>query len=311
MAMAILCRIGRVGALIVALTALPAYAHDSPEHEVEHLTEQMQRRGATAPLLFRRACEYRVLGQLERASSDLERALKLDASHVDARAELARIQLAEHQPAEALATIDAALAQVRQPDRRPPLWMIRSDVATAQERYADALADCKSAVKERPDQIDWLLKRSLLQAKLARHDERIRDLAAAYAQTQSGVLKIEQIEALLDAKQFQWALEQIEKELAASRWQSAWLVRRARALAGLGHGEAAAEDLRAAISEINRRLSPARPDVTLLVDRGLAWGLLGDRPAAEKDLQAARKLHADGWLVGRLESVVAAESKNP
>ena len=111
-------------------------------------------------------------------------------------------------------------------------------------------------------------------------------------------------EALIDAGQFRQALARIEPQLASARWQSSWLLRRARARKGLG--EESAPDVRTAIAELNRRLSPQHPDLTLLADRGTANALLGKMAEARKDLVAAKKLGADAWVVRRLETLLQA-----
>jgi hypothetical protein len=94
--------------------------------------------------------------------------------------------------------------------------------------------------------------------------------------------------------------------LSESRWQSSWLIRRARARQKLGETAAAKKDLQAAIVEINTRLRPERPDVTLLVDRGLAHALLGNVRAAQADLAAARAASADRALLFRLTKALPA-----
>jgi tetratricopeptide (TPR) repeat protein len=290
-------------AAILALSA-PAAAHDGPEHEIEHLTARIKRRGPTAPLLYQRASEYRVLGKLDKAAADLLEALKMDPRYLDARVELARVQLADNKPTEALTAINQALDLVTKPDEWAALLIVRSDIELARGETAKALADCESACHVRSTEVDWLLKRSQLQAELKLPERRVTDLAAACRLVPSAVLKIEWVEALLDARQMQPALEKIEAELEASRWQSAWLVRRARALEGLGRHEDAQADLRTAIDEINGRYNPVRPDLTLLVDRGLAYALCGERAAAAKDLATAKAHKAEPWLLTRLEGLL-------
>jgi hypothetical protein len=124
------------------------------------------------------------------------------------------------------------------------------------------------------------------------------------ALTGSFVLEIEWMEALIDGGDFQEALEGIEPQLAASRLQSSWRIRRARALLGLERREEARRDLGLALEEIGGRLKPDQPDITLLVDRGMARALLGDATGAGNDLEAARNQGAEGWMLWRLQRVL-------
>jgi hypothetical protein len=281
-------------------------AHDSPEHVIEHLTARMARQGRTAELLYRRACEYRALGKLSAAEQDLAAALEIKGDDARARLDLSRVQLAEGKTAAALLTIEPAIKEAAADADRAPLWIVRSDIHLARKKIDDALADCQAACAERPLEVDWQLKRSGLQARLGRHEARAAELKIAYEQTESGVLKIEWIEAMIDAGQTLQALEEIETELADCRSKSSWLLRRARARQGLGQSAAAADDLRAAIEELDERIDPARPDGSLLGDRGLAYALRGDWKVAAKNLALARAAGADEWMLQRLETLLAA-----
>src|SRR4051794_16083488 len=65
-------------AVVLLFCALPSLllAHDSPEHQVELLTSIMASQGKSESLLVKRAIEYRVLGQLDKAVQDLQQALQ-------------------------------------------------------------------------------------------------------------------------------------------------------------------------------------------------------------------------------------------
>ena len=260
--------------------------------------------GRTPFLLLKRAGEYRVLGQLNKAAADLREALKSEPNLAAAHTELSRIYLAQSEPAKALAAITQALALVSDEKARAPLRMWRAEIFVAQNKPAEALADIARAFETHPADIDWYLQRAQIQSRLGKFAECVAGLKAGFDQTGSAVLEIEWIEALIDAGQFRQALERIEPQLASARWQSSWLLRRARARKGLG--EEFAADVRAAITELNRRLSPQHPDLTLLADRGTANALLGKMAEARKDLVAAKNLGADAWVVRRLETLLQA-----
>ena len=298
-----------LGSLLAAFGACaPAAAHDGPQHVIDELTLQMASSGQTAARLYQRACEYRTLGKLDRAERDLRQALARDPKHRAAQIELAQVLLAAGQHTAAIAVVDRALRQVATPSELPPLRMIRCDALLAAGEAQQALAECRLACRANPTEVEWLLRRSQLEAQLGLHIERIAELAAAVKQHASGVLHIEWIDALLDAGRAGEALAPIEVELADSRLQSSWLIRRARARQMLGKPAEAAADLRLAIAEINQRIYPARPDLSLVADRGLAHALAGEFSSAERDLHAAQARHAEPWMLWRLEGVLAVRS---
>ena len=294
----------RAVATLAMLVALPVLAHDSPEHEVVRWTAAIELRGPSAERFYRRAGAYRELGKLERSAADLEAALRMDASFVSARIELARVQRSRGNLDAALAAIEPAIAQTSDTFRLPPLWMIRAEILADRGQLADALADCQRALERSSDQVDWYLTRAEIQRKLGRAEQRVAGLAVGYERTGSIVLKIEWIEALIDAGQAQAAIGPIDEELADCRWKSSWLLRRGRARGALGERAAAAADLHAAIAEIDERLSPDEPDPSLLADRGLAWALLGDRVAGQRDLACARQRRAEPWMIQRLAAAL-------
>ncbi len=280
-------------------------AHDSPEHVVEALTARIAREGKTAPLLYRRAVEYRVLGKLDHAAADLLAALKVDPAYLSAHRELCLVRLAGGRDGEALAAIDGAIALVPGERERAPLYMVRARVYADGGRDAAALADCERAFRHHTGEVDWYLTRARLQARLGTWDACLGGLKRGIEQTGSAVLEVEFVETLIDAGRYREALARIEPELQDARWQSAWRLRRGRALLGLGEKPRAQEDLRAAIAEMDPRIRPGTPDLMLVADRGLAYALLGDRALAKRDLAAAREGGIDSWVTHRLEAALA------
>jgi tetratricopeptide (TPR) repeat protein len=269
--------IPRFGLLSVLMLPTWLPAHDSPEHTVEALTTLMDRAGQTPDRLFQRATELRALGHLDQAAADLEAALELDSRYVPAALGLCRIRMAQSDleagldlSARALASLDLSGRQ------RAELLIIRAQLLQRCGQWTDALAACNQALKEPQPPVDWYLVRSRLQRYLQLDDQRISDLERAWQQTGSAVVQIEFIEALIDARKWDQALAHLQPELASARWQSAWLIRRARVRLGQGAQAAGRADLQRAIDEINTRLNPARPDVTLVADRAFAHELLGE-----------------------------------
>ncbi len=287
---------------------MPAPAHDSPEHVVESLTARMREQGRSAELLWQRAAEYRELGALDSAASDLREAIALQPDFLTARADLGRVQLRQGKTALALETLNEAVSSASDEPSRAPLYLARAEVHADRGELAAAAEDCERAIGACPGpEPDWYLLRGQMLLRLGKAREAAAGLKQGFDQTGSVVLEAEWIDAMLDAGQARTALDHIEPSLALSRCQSSWLIRRARARLALGQTARARGDLHAAVTEINERLRPARPEMTLLLDRGLALALLGDSEGAGRDLAAARKAGADASASWRLEAQLAAK----
>jgi tetratricopeptide (TPR) repeat protein len=301
----------RVAHLLLGLTILlppAATAHDSPEHVVEMLTARMEMVGERADLLWRRATEYRALGNLSAAARDLQRAIKLQPDYLPGLTDLSRVQLAQGHRRQAMATIDRAFKLVNDEADRAPLRMIRAEIFGESGDLEKALAQCDLALQHvTSTELDWYLTRSQIQCRLGKFNEAVAGLKRGFDLTGSAVLEVECIDAMIDAGLFREALEKIEPALAEMRWRSSWLLRRARVRLGCGEISGAHADLLGAIGELNQRLQTPFPDVTLLADRGLAYALSGDGLMAKRDLSAARKLGADAGTLRRLEVAVAAK----
>lgn len=294
--------------LLAACLPLRTSAHDSPEHVVEWLTARMSEQGKSADLLWRRAAEYRELGVLESAASDLREAVALKPDFLVARADLGRVQLRQGKAALALETLNEAVSAAGDEVSRAPLYLTRAEIHADRGELADAARDCERAIGATTGpEPDWYLLRGQMLLRLGKASEAAAGLKQGFEQTGSAVLEAEWIDALLDGGQARTALERIEPLLAESRCQSSWLLRRARARLALGQTARARGDLHAAVTEINERLNPARPEMHLLLDRGLALALLGDTTGANRDLAAARKAGADATAAWRLEARLAAK----
>jgi len=291
--------------LLVTLACPGAFAHDSPEHEIEALTQRMALSGRTADLLARRATEWRALGKLENAAADLRAALTLSTNSTALWCELASVLMLRGAHSEALQAANHAITLAPAATEQAPLRMFRAEVHENAGQYEAGLADCSFAFAHDAPMPDWYLTRARLQTRCGLFAESVRGLKEGFDKTGSVVLEIEWIEAMIDAGQTAAALGRIEPHLKRARWQGSWLVRRARAQIA---GEEAKNDLRNALAEFERRIKPDRPEATLIAERGLAHALLGERTAASKDLALSRRLEAPASALLRLERALAGSS---
>lgn len=286
----------------VLLGPLPLRAHDGPEHEIEELTNRLKRSGESADLYLERAIEYQLLGKLAEAARDLERAIELEPLNVPAHRELGRVYFRLGKTPEALTVLGKGLSLVSSPAEQATLLISRAEVLLSKNENAKSLEDASSAIEKHPTNVEWYLLRSRLQARLGQHEARVRGLEEGVQRTGSGVLQVEMSEALIDAKQFERVMEQIEKALVRARWRSSWLIRRARVLAATGKTAEAAMDLEESVLELDRRINSAAPEPSLLADRGRAYDLLGKRDLARSDYESAKSRGVDDdWVVERLK----------
>jgi len=291
-----------VAFMLPAGSVWPVSAHDSPEHVIEGLTARIQNDPRRPDLFWRRATEYRALGQSEAAVRDLKQALKLSPNHLAALTDLSRMQLAQGSRRAALRTIEYALALVEDDAQRAPLRMVRAEILSSSGQLEKALADCDRALPHASGvELDWYLTRSQIQTRLGRFREAAAGLHDGFERTGSGVLEVEWIDALIDGGFLGDAAGKIEPLLEESRWRSSWLIRRARVRLGQGDLSAAHADLLAAIAELNQRMDGRQTNVALVADRSLAYALAGDPTLARRDLVTARKLGADLTMLRRIE----------
>jgi tetratricopeptide (TPR) repeat protein len=264
-----------------AVLPLAAHAHDSPEHEIELLSEKIKTMGESADLLADRAVEYRLLGKLPEAIKDLERAVVLQPDSPVLQRELAHALYLSGKPDDALATISRGLRlKSDEPTELASLRILRADILRSKKEYPKALEDAKAAIALYGENPEWYLLRSDLQRRLKAHRERLGGLEAGIAATGAWILEVERVEALIDAGNLDAAMRTIEAELQDSRIKSSWLIRRARVRQSRGEQEAATEDLKTALAEIATRLNPKTPDVTLLLDKARALEMLGETKEA-------------------------------
>lgn len=296
---------------LAAFMALMLSAHEGPEHEIEELTQRIAANGESADLLLERAIEYRVLGQLKEAMSDLERASKLEPGLALLQRELGRVQFTLGKTNDAMSTVNRAIKLPEiEPQERASLYILRAEFYQTRKEYPKALADCTEAIRLHPANADWYLQRSAVHKALDQPKERLAGIDEGIRETGAGVLDIERVEALLDSKQWNEALAKIEVELEASRLKASWLIRRARARTGLERKEDATADLKAALAEISDRMVPGSKDVSLLVDRAVTHELLGEKEEALNYYNSAQDAGAEEWVKAKIKTLKSQISKD-
>lgn len=309
--MAIRRRLALLALGFFSLLATTALAHEGPEHEIDELTALIQQRGESAELLLERAIEFSVLGKNSDALRDLERAARLDPGSLHVLRELANALFRSGRTDDALATLERALRlPLVEPIDQAGILQRKAEMLLATRQPRAALTACEAALRQHALNPEWYLLRSDLQRRLGLHRERLQGLDQGIRQTGSGLLRIERIEALLDDRQFAPALELIEPELRGRRVRHAWLVRRGRALIGLGRTPEGQHDLQTALADIERVLDPARPDPGLLLQQAQALASLGNRDALRACTRLAKEKRLDPALLDTLDDLLRS-TRNP
>ena len=292
----------------MAGSASPCRADPGHEIRIEDLNKQITENPALPDLYFQRSVNYREVNRPADARADLEKCLTLQKSFLPADRELARLDEQEGRRREAIGRLEKAIAAAP-PDAAfhlPGCYSVLTDLYLKSDRNEDALAASTQGIAlTRELTIDLYLLRAEAQRRLGKHEDRVRDLAAATLRLKSFVLRIAWIEALIDAGRSAEVLPEIQQEIETSRYRASWLIRRARVFLHDGRNAEAAADLETALVEVESRLRPELPDLSLVCDRALIWALQGKREDAAKELAEAKKRGADSWMTRVPEAVMA------
>ena len=283
-------------------------AHHGPEEMITLLTQRMKADGVTPVLLYRRAVEWRTLGELDKAVADLQNAIELSPKFVDGIALLADVFLAQGALEKTAETARRGLLIGQSGQECAAFQIVMARALEKRGKLEEALDTCNAAFDSYPrGNIDWYLIRGTLQQQLGRHVERVEDFQRGYEETGSTVLRNLMVDAMIDAGRAGEVLPMIDQQVEACRLKSSWLLRRARARFALGNKAAATEDLEMAVAELDQRIQPIHPDVTLVVDRGLARALLGNVSGAREDMEKAQGLGVSQSVLHLLLEALARE----
>ncbi|HEY5551139.1 MAG TPA: tetratricopeptide repeat protein [Opitutaceae bacterium] len=271
-------------------TALPAVAHDSPEHVIHDLSHRIEADGATARLLTARAFEHQAMRNWSAAIADFNAALELQPNHGPAILGCAQTLIHQGALTEAAAVARRGLALNGDAARQAPYHALLAGISARRHEWPEALEAWREALKSPHPEVDWFLGEAECLARLSRFTEQSDALAQAMTRNPSVVLRRTWIRALVDAGELDAASHEIERSSAEARWKSAWLLLSARvcALREDYAGQHAASS--AALTEIRSRLNPERPDPQLILESALALAFLGRQEEALASMKQAREL---------------------
>ena len=298
-------RVRSIAIGLMTLAASSAVAHDSPGDVIHALSHRITLEGPTARLLAARAFEYQSLGQWDAAITDFNGALTLQPRFGAAVQGLAVVQLRAGDLRAAESAARRAIALYEDSVRRAPGEALLAEVLVAQSRWPEALEAWRGALKSPNPEVDWYLGEAECLGRLKRFAEQTDSLSAARLRNPSVVLHRAWIRALVDSGQFDSALREIEAGLAETRWQSSWLLLRARVHGGKGDIAHQHEDALGALAELQARLNPDRPDQWLLAECGIALALAGQPEAALKYEKQARDLGAPSADLLEISAILA------
>lgn len=281
-------------ALLCILLAGPAVAHDSPGDVIHALSHRMELEGPTARLLAARAYEHQSLGNWSSAIEDFSSALALQPRFGAALQGLAAAYLHQQDWAAAESAARGAVALYTDDGLRAPGEALLAQVLAGQGRWDEALTAWRGALKSPAPEVDWFLGEAHCLGELGRFTEQVACLAAARLRNPSVVLHRAWIRALVDANQLDTAEAEIERGLSQTRWQSTWMLLRARVHAKRGEVTRQHEDASLALAELENRMNPDRPDAWLVAECGIALALSGNADGARACEKQARDLGVPG-----------------
>tara|TARA_Y100001960_G_scaffold59792_2_gene62352 strand:+ start:370 stop:1254 length:885 start_codon:yes stop_codon:yes gene_type:complete len=288
----------------VALGSLATSHHDT-KTLIKNLTKRIESGESTAENYYKRAIEYRVLGQIKEAEKDLKMALERNVNFTFARREMTRILSKKGKHKQAILCAEKVIINALTKREKSSAMILLAEVLSNAGEPSEAIKYSSAAFELYPNgKIEWYLLHARLLREMKRDGERPETLHTGYQATGSIVLRNAWIDSLLECHQYETALPIIEKELLESRLKSSWRLRRAKAYIGTGKVNAAMKDLRMCLKELNQRIHPRNPDMTLIADRGLAHALLGNINTAKNDLTHLVQIGADKWITASLQKAI-------
>ena len=234
--------------------AVPAKAHHGPREVIEQINRDIAAKGASGKLLVKRADEWRVLGQAEKAVDDYRSALELEPQSTPALYGLARVLLELDRAEESLRAAQRGADAVQNEAAAAPFFAFQARSFESLERPEEALRAWESANRVETPEAGWLLEHATLTGTLQGPRAKCEYLEKAKKRNPSVALRRAWLGALIEAGDFTEAAPYIEAGLERSRYDHAWLLLRAELRLRRGEHELARNDVEDAVRELQSRL---------------------------------------------------------
>jgi tetratricopeptide (TPR) repeat protein len=253
--------------LLVSLLLAPALAHDSNQGEIETITSEIGAVGGTATDYLRRGELHRLSGEWNAAQADYDRAARLDPSLTQVHLCGAALFLAMGRPAEAKRTLDRVLAHE---PRHADALHLRAQVQLALGRPLDAVRDLDRTLVciKRPTPDHYLERARTLAACGDRYlDRELKGIDEGIERFGPIVsLEFFAIDLELKRRNFDAALDRLERLVPQLGPSGILLERRGEILAAAGRGDEARAAFTAALAEIES-LPPQRRSSQSVLER--------------------------------------------
>lgn len=284
------------------------FAHEDPRDVIDTLTHRLEHaeEADKAELYFKRAVEYKVSGQMQKAEGDLYKYVKLMPDDYAGWFELGSL---EKGAKEKLTYLCKAAALSDTDERKAQSYYAVSECLYSIGKYERSLGFCELAIEFGGEKsLTPLLLKSHLLWRLGELEKRVGFLSDVKLLNKSVVLEREWIDAKIDAGQGGEVKVMIVKEMEESRFKSSWLIR--AALCEVAGSDEAKGYAGMAIEEIDERLNLERPDVTLLMDLVRAYSVMGDGEKVEYYMKLAKAERYDPLAMAELEEEVKVVKGN-
>lgn len=284
-------------------------AHEDPHDVIDTLTHQLEHAEAKdkAEIYFKRAVEYRISGQKQKAVADFFKYTKLMPDDYLGWLELGRMQDGAEQ--RLIFLTRASIVSDSNEGKAQSHYSIAECYYTLNNPKT-ALKFCQQAIQFQDEKnVTPLLFKSHLLWKLGELEKRVDFLSEVKSRHKSVLIERAWIDAKIDAGQVDEVKAVILKEMEESRFKSSWQIR--AALCEAAGSDEAKEYAELAIKEIDARFNSKRPDVTLLMDLARAYSITGDRAKADVYLKQAKAKRYDPWGMAELEQKVGFVKETP
>ncbi len=277
------CRLWRLIGVALFLRASIVAAHPSIYHEIERVSEALQKQPDRVDLLNERGVCYRLAGNFEASLADFDKAGRLDPSNLDLAAHrgmtLSAMGRNEEAERELTRYLDGGRVSASVLAER---GLVRAKLG----KLEPAIQDFNRSLSINPD-IELYIERCKVEESLGRLNRAAAGLREGLAALGGAVvLRDRLVDVELRQKNYDGAIRVIDEQIAVTPVRTEWLLRRAEILATAGRAADARRDRMLALDEANNALA-RRTTANHLVSRAKVFWALGRLDEARKDLQLA------------------------